>query len=106
MKFFSQQPSNSPSTHQRRVRNGTNSPSAHQRRVRNGKVEANLFARRALVGFLGVLVLTGVLLANIYHLQVSDYQDYRTRSNGNRIKLLPILDCILCQRKWMTLQKH
>ncbi|MDG6881786.1 Penicillin-binding protein 2 [Phocoenobacter uteri] len=59
-------------------------------RVRDGKVEANLFARRALVGFLGVLALTSVLLANIYHLQVSDYQDYQTRSNGNRIKLLPI----------------
>ncbi|MDP8078945.1 penicillin-binding protein 2 [Phocoenobacter skyensis] len=58
--------------------------------VRNSKAESNLFARRALVGFLGVLILTAVLLVNIYHLQVSDYKTYQTRSNGNRIKLLPV----------------
>ncbi|MGL5161435.1 MAG: peptidoglycan DD-transpeptidase MrdA, partial [Plesiomonas shigelloides] len=33
---------------------------------------------------------SGVLVANLYHLQVQNYEDYQTRSNDNRIKLLPI----------------
>ncbi|KAE9531116.1 penicillin-binding protein 2 [Ursidibacter arcticus] len=59
-------------------------------KIRNGQAEKNLFVRRALIAFLGVLGLTGVLLTNLYHLQVRDYDTYQTRSNGNRIKLLPI----------------
>ncbi|QBQ63883.1 penicillin-binding protein 2 [Actinobacillus indolicus] len=59
-------------------------------KVRNGQAELNLFVRRAFVAFIGVLVLTGVLLTNLYHLQVVDYDSYQTRSNGNRIKLLPV----------------
>ena len=59
-------------------------------KVRNGQAESNLFARRAVVAFVGVLALTGVLIANLYHLQISSYEDYQTRSNGNRIKLLPV----------------
>ncbi|WP_373779250.1 penicillin-binding protein 2 [Glaesserella sp.] len=59
-------------------------------KVRNGKAEMNLFIRRALIAFLGVLGLTGILLTNLYHLQVTDYESYQTRSNGNRIKLLPL----------------
>lgn len=58
--------------------------------VRNGKAESNLFARRAVIAFVGVLALTGVLIANLYNLQVTHYDDYQTRSNGNRIKLLPV----------------
>lgn len=58
--------------------------------VRNSVAESNLFARRAVIAFGGILVLTGVLLANIYHLQVTNFDDYQTRSNGNRIKLLPV----------------
>ncbi|AHG80673.1 Penicillin-binding protein 2 [Mannheimia varigena USDA-ARS-USMARC-1388] len=65
--------------------------SSNQReKVRDGQAESNLYARRALVAFVGVLALTGVLLANLYHLQVVNYNDYQTRSNGNRIKLLPV----------------
>ncbi|PID51392.1 MAG: penicillin-binding protein 2 [Pasteurellales bacterium] len=60
------------------------------KQVRNEKLETNVFIRRAFIGFLGVLILTAVLFTNIYHLQVLDYQTYQTRSNGNRIKLLPI----------------
>lgn len=57
---------------------------------RNRQAEINLFVRRALVAFLGVLLLTGILLTNLYHLQITDYETYQTRSNGNRIKLLPV----------------
>ena len=59
-------------------------------KVRNGQAELNLFVRRALVAFIGVLMLTGILLTNLYHLQVVEYDSYQTRSNGNRIKLLPV----------------
>ncbi|PJG85132.1 penicillin-binding protein 2 [Conservatibacter flavescens] len=58
--------------------------------IRDAKAERNLFARRALITFIGVLVLTGVLLTNLYHLQITNYESYQTRSNGNRIKLLPL----------------
>ncbi len=63
-----------------------------QRRVviRNQSAEANLFARRAFITFCGVLVLLLVLLANVYTLQVESYEKYQTRSNSNRIKLLPV----------------
>ncbi|OAQ13969.1 penicillin-binding protein 2 [Bibersteinia trehalosi Y31] len=59
-------------------------------KVRNGQAEKNLFIRRALIAFLGVLGLTGILLTNLYNLQVVNYESYETRSNGNRIKLLPV----------------
>ena len=58
--------------------------------IRDKKAERNLFARRTLVAFIGILALSGVLFANIYHLQVVNYDMYQTRSNGNRIKLLPL----------------
>ncbi|TKI05482.1 peptidoglycan DD-transpeptidase MrdA [Martelella alba] len=57
---------------------------------RDYSAESALFIRRALVAFLGILLLTGVLIANLYHLQITRYEDYRTRSNENRIKLVPI----------------
>ena len=58
--------------------------------LRDNKAERNLFARRALVAFVGTLVLTAVLMMNLYHLQVQEFDKYQTRSNGNRIKLLPV----------------
>lgn len=32
----------------------------------------------------------GLLIANLYNIQVNQYQDYKTRSNDNRIKIVPI----------------
>ncbi|MFQ1022660.1 penicillin-binding protein 2 [Avibacterium paragallinarum] len=58
--------------------------------IRDKKAEKNLFIRRALVSFLGVLGLSAILFTNLYHLEVVNYETYQTRSNGNRIKLLPI----------------
>lgn len=57
---------------------------------RDYSAESALFARRALVALTGILLLTGVLIANLYNLQVVRVEDYRTRSNENRIKLVPI----------------
>ncbi len=32
----------------------------------------------------------GLLVANMYNIQVNQFQDYQTRSNDNRIKVVPI----------------
>ncbi|WP_372872535.1 penicillin-binding protein 2 [Shewanella sp.] len=52
--------------------------------------EAALFRRRAIFTFLCVLALFGALLTNLYHLQVTSYADYTTRSNDNRIRITPV----------------
>ena len=58
--------------------------------LRDHSAEAALFARRALVSFIFVLMIIGLLLGNLYYLQVDSYQAYQTRSNENRVKLVPI----------------
>ena len=58
--------------------------------IRNHSAEANLFARRTFIAFTGVLVLLLVLFSNVYTLQVNSFEKYQTRSNSNRIKLLPV----------------
>jgi len=58
--------------------------------IRNHSAEANLFARRTFIAFIGVLVLLLMLISNIYDLEVNSYEKYQTRSNSNRIKLLPV----------------
>src|SRR5471030_2165737 len=57
---------------------------------RDYTAESALFVRRALVAFVGILLLSGVLAFNLYNLQIVRFEDYRTRSNDNRIKLVPI----------------
>lgn len=52
--------------------------------------EASLFKRRALFTFFCVFTLLSVLVTNLYHLQVESYKDYATRSNDNRIRVVPI----------------
>ena len=58
--------------------------------IRNHSAEANLFARRAFIALLGVIVMLLILFSNIYDLEVNSYEKYKTRSNLNRIKLLPV----------------
>ena len=58
-----------------------------QNSFRDYTAESALFVRRALVAFTGILLLTGVLIANLYNLQIVRFTDYQTRSNENRIKL-------------------
>lgn len=58
--------------------------------IRDHSAEANLFARRAFITFIGVLILSLILYNNIYDLEVNSYQKYQTRSNSNRIKILPV----------------
>lgn len=58
--------------------------------IRNRSSEANLFARRTFIAFIGVLLLLITLFSNVYSLQVNSFEKYQTRSNSNRIKLLPV----------------
>lgn len=64
----------------------------HRRRsqIRDYQAEARLFASRAIVAFIGIVILMGALVANMYNIQVNQFQDYQTRSNDNRIKIVPI----------------
>ncbi|ALS97930.1 penicillin-binding protein 2 [Lacimicrobium alkaliphilum] len=58
--------------------------------IRDHTAEANLFARRTVIALLGIAALIVTLVSNLYYLQVTKYTDYQTRSNGNRIKVLPV----------------
>lgn len=58
--------------------------------IRDHRAESALFFRRALVSFIGIIVLVSVLLANLYNIQVRQHEDYQTRSNDNRIKVVPV----------------
>ncbi|MEP1449209.1 MAG: penicillin-binding protein 2 [Paraglaciecola sp.] len=58
--------------------------------IKDHSAEANLFARRTFIGLLVVFVMIAMVLTNLYYLQVSRFEDYQTRANGNRIKVLPV----------------
>lgn len=58
--------------------------------IRDHTAEANLFARRTVVALLIVGVMLSMIVSNLYYLQVKRFEDYQTRSNGNRIKVLPV----------------
>nr|WP_136252489.1 penicillin-binding protein 2 [Ningiella ruwaisensis] len=58
--------------------------------IRDHSAEANLFARRAFISSVIVIAFLSLIVVNLYHLQVKQYEDYQTRSNGNRIKVLPV----------------
>ena len=57
---------------------------------RDYTAEQTLFVRRALLAFVGILLLSGIPVVNLYHLQILRFEDYSTRSNQNRIKLVPV----------------
>lgn len=59
-------------------------------RIRDYQEEARLFQNRAIVAFIGIVVMMGILVTNLYNIQVNQYQDYKTRSNDNRIKVVPL----------------
>ncbi|MFC5076877.1 Stage V sporulation protein D [Vibrio thalassae] len=58
--------------------------------IRDHQAEARLFKSRAVVAFVFIISMMLVLVANLYNIQVNQYQDYKTRSNDNRIKVVPI----------------
>ncbi len=59
-------------------------------KIRNHSAEAALFTRRVIVIFLLISCAIGVLISNMYFLQVTSYKKYKTRSNDNRISVQTI----------------
>lgn len=58
--------------------------------IHDHAAESSLFMRRAIVCMGLVTIVFCVLLANLYHLQVTGFQEFQTRSNSNRITVLPV----------------
>lgn len=58
--------------------------------IKDHTAEANLFARRTVIALAIVSMMLAMIISNLYYLQVSRHEDYQTRSNGNRIKVLPV----------------
>src|SRR5574344_710388 len=52
--------------------------------------DARLVRSRAIVGALFVLLLTGVLVARMYYLQVIQYEHHSTLAENNRIHVQPL----------------
>jgi len=62
-----------------------------RRQSKNPHAEAEQFRRRAVLGFLVVLLCLGGLGAWYFKLQVVDHEVYATRSEANRIKPRPVV---------------
>lgn len=58
--------------------------------IRNHGAESALFMRRTIVVFLAILVAIIILISNLYYLQISSFNSYKTRSNANRISVQTI----------------
>ncbi|ATF09883.1 penicillin-binding protein 2 [Candidatus Enterovibrio altilux] len=58
--------------------------------IRNHHAESYIFSRRAVVAFCGIFVFICSLLFNLYILQVEDHDNYITRSDDNRIKVVSV----------------
>ena len=56
---------------------------------KNKALEGALFARRVWFSVFVIALMIAALLSNLYFLQIVQYQDYQTRSNDNRIKVIP-----------------
>ena len=61
------------------------------RQLKNHNAEAELFRRRALAGFACVLLALGGLAAWYFRLQVVQHAEYATRSEANRVRLVPVV---------------
>lgn len=59
-------------------------------RFRDNAAERRIFVRRINFALIMVILTILVLWGNLYYLQVLGYQDYHTRSNQNRIKIVPL----------------
>lgn len=59
--------------------------------VKNTEAESRLFKVRVIVGCCVVFICFAILFSNLYYLQVLSYEDYQTRSNVNRIRVLPVV---------------
>ena len=61
------------------------------RQMKNHAAEAELFRRRALVGFLAVMLALTGLAGWYFRLQVLQHAEFATRSEANRLRLVPVV---------------
>ena len=61
------------------------------RQLKNHGAEANAFRRRALVGFVVVLLMLIGLGGWYFRLQVLQHAEFATRSEANRLRLVPVV---------------
>lgn len=59
--------------------------------VKNTELELKTFKVRMSIGIAVVCVCFAILFANLYYLQVISHDVYQTRSNANRIRVLPVV---------------
>lgn len=58
--------------------------------IRDHSAESTLVMRRTIVVFIAILFAIGILITNLYYLQISSFNNYKTRSNANRISVQTI----------------
>ena len=58
--------------------------------LKNSRVEARTFFTRAWTLFGGAVVLAVILVVRLFQLQVLEYDEYKTRSEHNRIEVQPV----------------
>ena len=61
-----------------------------QRPLKHDGDEQQLFARRALIGFLGVALLFVLLGSRYFWLQVQHHEDFEVRSDSNRVRVVSV----------------
>lgn len=59
--------------------------------MKNPHAEADQFQRRAVIGFIGIALAVAGLSIGYFRLQVLQHEEYRTRSEANRIKPRPVV---------------
>ena len=55
--------------------------------IRNHSAESALFMRRTIFVFFMIMLGVGILITNLYYLQINSFNTYKTRSNANRISV-------------------
>ena len=53
-------------------------------------LETRLFNIRAVTALLFVVILTGLLILRLFHLQIVQHELYTTQAEGNRVKLVAL----------------
>ena len=59
--------------------------------MKNPHAEADQFQRRAIIGFVGIALAVAGLSFGYFRLQILQHEEYRTRSEANRIKPRPVV---------------
>lgn len=75
------------------------SPKKHKRKhrssggiqVKNVELENSIFRNRIFIAIIFSVILAVILFSNLWYLQIVSHDDYQTRSNENRIRVLPVV---------------